>query len=276
MRRKCLTLTLCVMFLCTASPARAEAAPFGYQTVVNKEHRLAKEYVPADLVPLTDYMNAREGTMLDRTAAEALREMVSAMAGIADVYGRSGYRSYATQAGLHANLVRYYREDCGCDPGTAYARASRSVAPPGTSEHQTGYAVDLTTSENGHQLIQNFEDTRAGKWLCLHAWEYGFVLRYPKGMSDVTGIIYEPWHFRYVGRIHAWYLHHSGLCLEEYAARIDAGGVRWRYRDMRYEVTAGKPGLGTTLTECALYTDGGTVYTTVCAMPARGTLWPLQ
>jgi len=96
------------------------------------------------------------------------------------------------------------------------------------------------------------------------------------GIDDVTGIIYEPWHFRYVGRIHAWYLHHSGLCLEEYAARIDAGGVRWRHRDMRYEVTAGKPGLGTTLTECALYTDGGTVYTTVCAMPARGTLWPLQ
>ena len=86
---------------------------------------------------------------------------------------------------------------------------------PGTSEHETGLAVDLV-DENNQNLDETQEQTAVQQWMIAHSWEYGFVLRYPNGKSDVTGIIYEPWHYRYVGKEAAREIHETGLCLEEY------------------------------------------------------------
>ena len=89
------------------------------------------------------------------------------------------------------------------------------MAVPGTSEHQTGLALDIVSA--GYQLLDEAqEDTAEQKWLMEHCWEYGFILRFPEDKTEITGIGYEPWHYRYVGRETAEAIHKSGLCLEEY------------------------------------------------------------
>ena len=95
------------------------------------------------------------------------------------------------------------------------------VAVPGTSEHQTGLALDIVDASYQH-LDQAQEATPVQQWLMAHSWEYGFVLRYPTGKSETTGIIYEPWHYRYVGREAAREMTGLGLCLEEYVDRFSA------------------------------------------------------
>ena len=97
----------------------------------------------------------------------------------------------------------------------ARKKAAAIVAPPDTSEHQLGLAVELVDAS--YQTRDSRQaDTPAQKWLRAHCWEYGFILRYPTDKSDVTGIIYEPWHYRYVGRDYARQIYESGLCLEEW------------------------------------------------------------
>ena len=86
---------------------------------------------------------------------------------------------------------------------------------PGTSEHQLGLAVDLVDAS--YQVLDEAQaSTPAQQWLMAHCWEYGFILRYPAEKQDITGIIYEPWHYRYVGRDHAQAIRQSGQCLEEF------------------------------------------------------------
>ena len=121
----------------------------------------------------------------------------------------------------HEKQVRLYQEQVdsllaqGRTQEEAEAEAGTVVAVPGTSEHELGLAVDICDSEN-----QNLDETQAEtvtqQWLMEHCWDYGFILRYPVDKSAVTGIIYEPWHYRYVGRKAAAQIHESGLCLEEY------------------------------------------------------------
>ena len=103
----------------------------------------------------------------------------------------------------------------GDERSEAYEEASRSVAIPGTSEHQLGLALDILGSGYS-SLNEGFADTKAGQWLAENCAKYGFILRYPKGKEDITGIIYEPWHFRYVGNPHALMISDEGLTLEEY------------------------------------------------------------
>ena len=97
----------------------------------------------------------------------------------------------------------------------AEAEAGKVVAVPGTSEHQLGLALDIVDLNN-QNLDTSQEDTPVQKWLIEHSWEYGFILRYPNDKSEITGIIYEPWHYRYVGRDAAREIHERGVCLEEY------------------------------------------------------------
>ena len=98
--------------------------------------------------------------------------------------------------------------------------AGRWVAVPGTSEHETGMALDIVSYS--YQLLnEQQENTAEQKWFMEHCWEYGFILRYPKDKTEVTGIGYEPWHYRYVGREHAAKLYESGLCLEEYITALE-------------------------------------------------------
>ena len=100
-------------------------------------------------------------------------------------------------------------------PLEAYQETSTSVALPGTSEHATGLAVDIISTSYG-ELDDRQGDTAEQKWLMEHCWEYGFILRYPPEKSDITGIIYEPWHYRYVGKDAAQEITEQGITLEEY------------------------------------------------------------
>jgi len=96
---------------------------------------------------------------------------------------------------------------------TATRMTARSIAFPGTSEHQTGLALDVTI--NG-QLNQKFAETEAGRWIDAYCYKYGFIIRYPKDKTDITNILYEPWHLRYVGMPHSAFMKENNFCLEEY------------------------------------------------------------
>lgn len=134
----------------------------------------------------------------------------------------SGYRDYAYQQNLFEARKEKYRRQ-GCSEEEADARAATVVARPGTSEHATGLAADIVTPD--HQgLDAGFADTEAYAWLCRYAPEYGFVLRYPEDRQAATGIIYEPWHWRYVGVENAKAITQSGLSLEEFVALHKAQG----------------------------------------------------
>ena len=117
------------------------------------------------------------------------------------------------QTKLYNNKTQYYR-DQGCSEADARAKAATIVNPPGYSEHATGLAADLNTPEHT-SLDEDFENTAAFRWLCQHAVEYGFILRYPKEAEAVTEITYEPWHWRYVGPENAALISQSGLCFED-------------------------------------------------------------
>lgn len=101
----------------------------------------------------------------------------------------------------------------------AYDKAATSVAKPGTSEHQLGLAVDIV--DRYHQMLDTSQETTlVQQWLMENCWKYGFILRYPNGTSELTGIIYEPWHYRYVGKKIAKEIHKRGICLEEYLGTV--------------------------------------------------------
>lgn len=162
---------------------------------------------------------------LQTEAAEAFLSMQAAAArdGV-DVRMQSGYRSVSYQKKLYDNKTQYYRNK-GLSEAAAREKAAAIVNPPGCSEHNCGLAADLNSPEHT-TLDTGFADTAAFRWLCENAEQYGFILRYPKEAESVTGITYEPWHWRYVGPENAALLNQSGLCLEDAIAvlqRIAAG-----------------------------------------------------
>ena len=158
---------------------------------------------------------------LQTPACHAFLEMQKAAAadGVT-VWMQSGYRSVKYQTGLYERKTKYYT-DRGYDTATAKEMAAAVVNPPGYSEHNCGLAADLNSPEHTG-LDEGFENTTAFRWLCEHAVEYGFILRYPKGAEDKTEITYEPWHWRYVGRENAAKISASGLCFEDYIAQLHA------------------------------------------------------
>lgn len=126
----------------------------------------------------------------------------------------SAYRERERQRQNFQNEVEEYVA-AGLSEEEAVAATSQWIAPPGTSEHETGLAADIVTSS--YQVLNHgFAETDAAKWLAEHAPEYGFILRYPEDKTEITGITYEPWHFRYVGRRAAREITDHGLALEEY------------------------------------------------------------
>ena len=158
---------------------------------------------------------------LQTPACDAFLEMQKAAAadGVT-IWMQSGYRSVKYQTGLYERKTKYYT-DRGYDTATAKEMAAAVVNPPGYSEHNCGLAADLNSPEHTG-LDEGFENTTAFRWLCEHAVEYGFILRYPKGAEDKTEITYEPWHWRYVGRENAAKISASGLCFEDYIAQLHA------------------------------------------------------
>lgn len=126
----------------------------------------------------------------------------------------SSYRTTEKQQALYQSKINRLITE-GCAPAAAETEAAKVVAIPGYSEHQTGLALDIVDAT--HQALNTTQETtRVQKWLMTHSWKYGFVLRYPNGKSDITGIIYEPWHYRYVGKAAAKEMKDLDVCLEEY------------------------------------------------------------
>ncbi|MEN1761118.1 M15 family metallopeptidase [Anoxynatronum sibiricum] len=182
--------------------------PERINVIVNQEHPLPADYVPENLVtPKVPVMYSGEASLLRKEAADALETMVAEALRVTgeELILRSGYRSYATQ--------RYLFNTRAQERGEAVA--NRSTARPGESEHQTGLAADITSPGVRRQLTTRFGETPEGKWLQENAHHYGFILRYPAGKEAITGYIYEPWHFRYVGPGLAARLYESGLTMEE-------------------------------------------------------------
>lgn len=129
-------------------------------------------------------------------------------------YVASAFRSHGDQKWLYQNKINRLIAE-GYSSEEANKLAGTVVAVPGTSEHELGLALDLV-DDSYRNLDEAQENTAAQKWFMEHSWEYGFILRYPNDKSDITGIIYEPWHYRYVGKTIAEEIYKSGLCLEEY------------------------------------------------------------
>lgn len=140
----------------------------------------------------------------------------------------SAYRTNAYQQDLFDRSVEQRVNDRGMSREEAEEDTAREVQRPGFSEHNSGLAADIMSDEYTSMDDDGFENTEAFAWLSEHAPEYGFILRYPKGKSKYTDIIYEPWHYRFVGVYYAKLLTEKGLCLEEYFEQqgwLDGNGV---------------------------------------------------
>ena len=158
------------------------------------------------------------GKQVDYRIVEITNQMLkdAKAAGISLIAG-STYRSYSYQQKLFDKEVKEW-EQKGYSSEDARIAAGKEVAYPGTSEHQLGLAIDFLTNEY-MVLDQGFENTQAFKWLEENAHKYGYILRYMKGKEDKTGIIYEPWHWRYLGVELAKEVKSSGLCYEEFLGK---------------------------------------------------------
>ncbi len=196
--------------------------PFAMPLLVNRTHPLAENYHPGDLVLLRNALPESvvkvKGSEIegDRTAAAALERMFRAAIddGVKDWQISAGYRSIAYQQKLFDNQVAEYREQ-GMSGANARSATRQTVADPGTSEHHTGLAFDITTPGT------IFIGTPQQKWLHEHCWEYGFIIRYQEGKEALTGFVAECWHIRYVGVEHSIPIRDRGLCLEEYVGVLD-------------------------------------------------------
>lgn len=156
-----------------------------------------------------------DGHKVDERAYDDLTDMLQACrdAGLRPKIC-SSYRTMSKQTYLYNNKIARLQK-AGYSKAAAKREAGRWVARPGTSEHQLGLALDIVSSSY-QALTKKQEKTAEQKWLMEHCWEYGFILRYPNDKSEITGIGYEPWHYRYVGRDVALDMRDSGLCMEEY------------------------------------------------------------
>lgn len=185
--------------------------------LINPWNTVPEDYQP-DLVSLPGKYGY-SGTKVDRSCYDALIEMLDdckEQCGAALVV--SGYRSFEQQTILFSRKVDRLVES-GVSREEARTKAATVVAYPGTSEHQLGLAMDIVDSAL-QVLEKEQEDMPVQKWLMEHSWKYGFVLRYPNDKTEVTGIIYEPWHYRYVGKEIAEELHAADITLEEYLQNL--------------------------------------------------------
>ena len=178
--------------------------------LVNKSNKLPNQYQPSDLIyPDIPFMfnqksekrqmRADAGAAIERLFAGAKQQGVNLL-------GVSAYRSHASQAAL----FNYYVNQDG------YEAARKYSAVPGTSEHETGLAIDVTGGDGKCAAEDCFAGTEEAVWLEDHAADYGFIIRYPKGKDEITGYQYEPWHLRYVGKEIAKEIMDRGITLEEY------------------------------------------------------------
>ena len=189
----------------TVEPTVDTTTVSSIQKITNKSHPIDSGYVPVDLTVVN--VNSNGTQYLRQEAASELAKMFAAAHkdGI-DLYLVSGYRSYAQQLALYNTYVS--------TDGKALADSYDAI--PGACEHQLGLAVDLSDDNRDHDIDNSFELTAAYQWLLKHSYEYGYILRFPRGKESITGIAYNPWSFRYIGVEEAKKVYDSGLTLEEY------------------------------------------------------------
>ena len=181
--------------------------PMGYDYIVNKNYKLSNNYIPKDLQELDlkysckdKYLRKDAKIYFEIMAKDAKKEGLTILA-------VSAYRSYDYQEKLYSNYVN----------SLGHFRADIASARAGHSEHQTGLSVDIANKSLDYD---NFENTKEFYWMIDNSYKYGFILRYPKAKYDITGFMYEPWHYRFVGIDTAKYLHDNNLTLEEYKNKI--------------------------------------------------------
>ncbi len=199
-----------------ALPASRDALPL----LVNRKKALDASYTPQSLVFLKDAVPRDLVILKDpevrasRPAVDALVKMLKAAvaSGLGDWQVSEGYRTIARQQELFDQQVQTYITQEQMSAQGAQMAAEKTVARPGTSEHHTGLAFDLTVPN------RFFGDTKQALWLEEHCWEYGFIMRYTANKEDITGYLPEPWHVRYVGEPHALFMRDYDLALEEYLA----------------------------------------------------------
>ncbi len=195
----------------------------GDLVLVNKEHAVPSKDGKSDVVNLYEHKELLKGYgLLDNKIrlSESVAKRFIAMVKDADKDGvdhfliSSGYRSNEEQAKLYREL------------------GGNSALPPGHSEHNLGLSLDIGSS------LAEMGRAPEGKWLKKNAWKYGFILRYPENKTDVTGIRYEPWHFRYVGLPHSAVIHREGLVLEEYLDLLkDQGTIDTEVEGAEYRIS---------------------------------------
>ncbi|WP_102348516.1 M15 family metallopeptidase [Bacillus sp. Marseille-P3661] len=190
--------------------------PDNIMAVVNKNYLLPSSYEPTDLVipniPFyfeedipKRYIRAEAAQAIEKLFNKAKEDGIPLLAA-------SGYRSFERQSGLFNAKAAV----------VGVEEANTVVAFPGESEHQTGLAMDVTTSEQNFQLEEEFGTTVEGEWLQENAHLFGFIIRYPKGKELITGYKYEPWHIRYVGLEAATEIFENNLTLEEFVEKYNA------------------------------------------------------
>lgn len=194
--------------------------PMDTLILVNKHNRapaVPVALVKPDVRPTKESVS--ENIYMQPVAARALEELFDgALDEGITLYATSGFRSYSTQKAIFERKLDTMSEKA----------ANASVAKPGYSEHQTGLAMDVEGhSSLGSGLIQDFGETPEGKWLAENCHKYGFIIRYPKGKTDITGYVYEPWHIRYVGKEAAAEITALDVTFEEYILMIRADRVRY-------------------------------------------------
>ena len=193
----------------------AEVAIFGGELILTMDYLMLVDKfnpVPENLDIRLDEL---QGKLLEKQACNQCRLMLQkAKEDGVVIKIISGYRTAEYQKMLWNISVR--GAVCqGIPEPEAEKLVAKTLALPGHSEHNTGLAVDFGT-ENADDVEENFYKSKQGKWLCKNAAQFGFILRYPRLKEHITGISYEPWHYRYVGSEAAMIIKQSGLCLEEF------------------------------------------------------------
>lgn len=204
-------------------PAEMEPPPKPDPVVPDWNLTLVSPWDPLPEDPTITLTQLRNGQSVDARCYPALQDMMDACRGAGlEPLICSSYRTQEKQKRLFENKVSQFLAT-GLSEDAARAEAAKVVALPGTSEHQLGLAVDIV--DTSYQLLDDAQaDTPVQRWLLEHCWEYGFILRYPADKEAVTGIVYEPWHYRYVGKEAALEMREKDLCLEEYLESTEKQG----------------------------------------------------
>ena len=205
----------------------AELTDTQYLKLVNRTHAIAVPVCETRLRTIWPDIPARTSyETLHETALSAMRDLFAAAegAGIGGLFIASGYRTRDTQSYLYTNAV-----------DRAY------VMPPGHSEHQLGLAADILSGDH----TDGMRGSEEARWLAEHAPRFGLTLRYPAHKQEITGVPYEPWHFRYVGRVHAWFMAQHDFVLEEYIEYLRIqGGYQTEFDGKTYYVLYQRPESG--------------------------------